>query len=270
VLKFLCNYAGDVATSMSEAGGASTAAASYDATNLIAGPRSTWYRTTATSGLSRIGYITPSIGFDFLVIARADKLLTLGTMALYGLVRSSGGVWTNAPAGAILNPVTSADLLGPVVDGSTHAQDFVYEFSSTQTAAGFGLELQSGGSEATMFSKLFFGASFDFGHNPSLDAGVSWEHVPYPNRFFVPHEGTLKYETERRFSLQWDFVSNAKIAAFEALPQILNWPLFLYDDAGDIWDWQLEHVIVEDYTVSVIGQDLNHITIVFRRLQHYP
>lgn len=257
---FLCNTAGNTATAQSTAG-VGTTATGYDIKKVIAGPRSTFHRATAGAGGVGVGYeFTADLDLDYIVVARADKMLTQNTTRVRVKERNSGGTWSNL-AGVDYNPLTSANLLG------IKTQDLV--FSITQSVKR-GLALYSvplAGTDAQMVSKFYGCKAFEFvGSAPAL--GATTEILDIGSRF-TPQNGHIDYEVEARFSISFGPVSRAYIALFKALPQLRNWPLFLYDTAGDLWTHKLEHVLIEDWTETIVESNLHGLSITFLRLRHY-
>lgn len=257
-LLILPNTAGDSATSMTNAGAGVATASGYNNYDVIAGPRSSRWRSAAHSSNMRLGYV---LGADttvtHCVIARADWLLTQDTMRLRGLQRNSGGTWS-AISGFDLNPITSSNLVG------LYSQDYVQEVSPTDLR-GFGIDCVTlgGGSEAAQVSKIFYSNAVELSANPSAS---SWEQV---ESGYYPMWGYFPYHTEARMQLSWHALTAAEITAFKAIPNLLSWPLYLYDEDADYWPWKLEHVIVEDYSYSSIGIGRWKLDVIFRRLKHY-
>lgn len=260
-LWFLTNTIGDVATSLTESG--MTIATGYDRTHIINGARSSHCRWQPASGSQQVRYTLPSSYTPtHMVIARADWLLTQNGMRVKGFQRSSGGVWS-AIAGADFNPLASANLMGP------RSQDIAFAVSPTDLT-GFGIEADTiSGTEALQLSKLFVSVGFQFDVAPSFRP--AWEPVPKSQNYDMqtPLYGTIPLEVEAFLDMRFQGVSTAKLLAFKALPRIFNWPFFLFDDAGDIWNWKLEHVMLQGMEVTLSDADLHDVTLKFYRLKHY-
>lgn len=258
-LWFLPNSFGAYATSQTTG----TVASGYDKTNLIAGPRSTKVRTTAVAGPNNfLGYESDAdIGISHVVIARADWLIAQTAPRVYVSERAAGGTWHDT-AEFDLDPVSAADLVG------ISSQDFAAEVTPTHLR-GLRIVMEPDSTAHPMqISKLFGSVGVTLGP-PAL--GIEFEPLP-PDSYARPPLGMIPYEVEGRFGFRFESIPAADAAAFQAIPELLNWPLFLYDDAGDIWDWKLEHVIVENYTLTMTdpGLDIYDLAVTFNRLRHYP
>lgn len=269
-MKIITNSIGATATSMTAAGSGIADASGYSMENVVSGPRSTMYRSAATTSPIRVAYnYSAAMDADHMVIARADKLLTAGTMKLTGKAKNSGGTWIDNPGAAIKDPIAVGDLVGPPVGTKTTGQDFVYDFGSTQSYYGFGIQAQTKGgtAEALMVSKVYFGMGIDLG---DPEAGAQWENVGAKDRFLVPPRGSFQYETEKQITLVWKFLSKSTVNSFlYSTANVLNWPVFLYDPNQYLWAWKLEHVLVAGWQLTLMGPDLYQLAIGFRRLKHY-
>jgi len=232
-----------------------------DYRNLIAGPRSTFFSMPASTTDQGMGYAhqgtnnTPT----HIVVARADKLLTSTGMRLRGAQRASGGTWT--VLGPDLAPITSSDLTG------IRGQDYVVAVSpSSLQGVGIIVNPHPSGTASGQISKLFGATSFTFGNEPT--AGATFDSLPI-GTYSQPLRCIEPYEVEQRFSLVWPLIDASYVTSFLALPQIFRWPIFLYDDTQSIFQWKLEHVIIEGYKVLVHEKDRVSIEVTFARLRHY-
>jgi hypothetical protein len=261
----LPNTVGNATTASGPRSGGGATATGYRDQDLISGPRSTIWRSTATAGaFNAPAYTTDSdVIATHVVIARADWLLTQAGIYLTAAQRNSGGTWS-AISGFSYTPFTSASLMGPKL------QDFCTTISPT-VYRGIGLDFDSLGAEAMQISKMYFSTGFSFDGDLDLSAPPSWQPLPVTQsvNLFIPQLGFDPYEVEANLTLNWLNNSKASIAAFKALPQILNWPIFLYDDSGDVWNWKLEHVLVETWEEIATSKDFSDISITFKRLKHY-
>lgn len=254
----LPNTAGDSAASMTNAGAGVATASGYNNYDVIAGPRSKRWRSAAHNDWMRLGYVfAANTTVTHCVITRADWLLTQDTMRVRGIQRNSGGTWS-AFSGFDLNPITSSNLLG------LYSQDYVQAVAPSDLR-GFGIECKTlgGGSEAAQVSKIFYSNAVEFASNPTASG---WE---YTEASFYPMWGYFPYYTEARSSLTWMALTDAEIAAFKAIPNLLAWPMYLYDEDADYWPWKLEHVVVEDYAITGNGLNRWKLDVSFRRLKHY-
>lgn len=265
-LLLLCNHAGDLADNMTNAGFGSDAYG-YDPYHLIAESRvpAKSYRTVATLNDHAVGYrYSSNLSVDYLVVARADWLLTAGQMRVKALQYSSGGVWSNI--GSVdYDPLVAGDLIGPT------AQDLVIPVAPTQLR-GIALQVITKGTNAEPLhvSKFFGSVSFSFDMEPLEFGTEELSQTSESARTFVPLRGTEAYECEQRITFAFRHLTRDKMAEFKALPQLLRWPLFLYDSTGDLWSWKLEHVICEGWTETVQANDVHDLTVSFLRLAHTP
>lgn len=255
----LYNRAADFASSADTISLGSTASG-YDIYDMIAGPRSTGHRTAASSSEAGRGY---HFGSDYtcthIVVARADWLLTQNGTRLRAKQKTSGGSW-NYIGSVDENPLVVGDLIG------IRAQDYVAAVSPTDLRGIAITCTPSSGTQASHISKFYACSAFSFGQNPA--PGYTWENLPL-GTYGQPPKGDIPYEIELRFTLTFPGVQQSTVTDFRALGQILNWPVFLYDDTGDLWDWKLEHVIIDSYEWIVHEKDVHSLSITFNRLRHY-
>lgn len=256
-LWILANHGGYLGTALYPSGEAATG---YSLVDIVTGPRSTRYRSQASSGDRSAGYEFGSdVVISHVVVARADWMLTQNGSRVRARQRNSGGTWS-VVSGIDLNPLSSANLVGPT------SQDLVLAVSPSDHRGSSLFRSGVSGSEALQVAKVFASSGLYFGLNPT--PGFSWQDLP-DNQFAFPIRGNRVYEVERRFALNWLGITQANLNSFLALPMIDRWPLFLYDDAGDVFPWKLEHVIVENYTVNVIAADNINLEVSFARLKHW-
>lgn len=257
---FLVNTAGDVAASVANAAGGSTAT-NYSLLDMITGPRSTLHRGAAASGGVGCAYLFNSNqDLTHVVVARADYLLTLNTSRVRLLQRNGSNVWSYV-SGVDYNPLTSASLTG------LRSQDLVIPFTQVEKR---GIELYSNpvsGTDAQQISKFYGCNSFEFtGYAPKL--GVTSENLPIGS-YATPLDGDMSYEIEARFSLSYELLTGSLVDNFKALPQLKRWPLFLYDGSQDVWNHKVEHVIIEGWTETIVQADRHNLEINFARLRYY-
>lgn len=273
-LILLTNDVGYAATVQGWQNARNVIATGYDMKDLIAGPRNRLVRSMQGSG-SNIGIFSPryacdpaQVAVNYAVIARADYLTrrTNGCQIYftrYGSTSFGGYAYESVVSNATL----SAGLTG------VRSQDYVYTYSTTRTAYGFGVESYTStvtGANVGQCGQVFFSTGFDFGKNPDLV--VPLEDLVDAQRLFVPPQAQIDgfaYDTEKRFTLNFRGVTRAKVDAFRALPNIQRWPLFLYDSAAEVFAHKLEHVLVETWTEQRAASGKWDISIVFRRLAHY-
>lgn len=233
----------------------------FSPNDAASGSRSKFWRSILTLGPKGLGYTFPSNQTpDHCVIARADKLLTLGTYRVTGIY--SGGYTTIS--GFDINPLTSANLVGP------RAQDLCVAFTPSATTI-WAVKFTQVGSdpEAAMISKLYFGVGFAFGKDIQPKASQI-QPLPRAEKILAfPQEGDLPFEIEQRMSMVWEDVTSAKIDEFLALPQVLKWPFFIYDPNTYLFPWKLEHVILESYRMAHKNINRWDLQLNLGRLKHY-
>lgn len=259
-LLFLANHGAAAATSLAMVLGGADPNPDFALTNVAYESRSKMFKGTATTGLTELAYtFTSDVACDHMVVARADKLLTKNQMDVAFRQRSSGGVWSDL--GTAYDPLTSADLIG------IRSQDLVRSVSPT-SLRGYSVRAVTNGvtPEAMMLSKFYASASFSLGIEPDQESLQTEELAPGTEE--TPLRGTRPYEVEKKISMTFFGVTGAKVTAFRALPQIFNWPLFLYDTTGDLWSWKLEHVIVTDFTTAIVGEGRWGVELSVHRLRH--
>lgn len=262
-LVILPNTAGSAAASITINTGAR--ASGYRTEDVIHGPRSRMFRSQATSGSVRVGYTHDSdLSIDTVVVARADKLLTQDGMRIRFQERDSVDTWSDLTT-PDYNTLASSDLIG------RHGQDLVASVSPTDLR-GVGITVSAGGAaEAIQFSKLYGSLAFDMGTQPvALSNPSRWR---YQDAYAKPLRGWYRVKTEAEITIHWSGVTAEKAAAFEAIPRLLEWPFFLYEDnasAISLFEHRLEHVIIaEPYTIVRHNNGFRDITATFRRLKHY-
>lgn len=259
----LPNTAGAVASSMDVDG--STTTATYDAENLISGPRSKMWRCDAFGSVVRVYYNLPqSYSMSHCVIARADLMMTEEGSQISVAYGSGLG----SPIDGIGTPIVAANLVGIKVDGKPHGQDAVFEFTSPVTSDVFQIAIgHASGTQAAMLAKVYFCDGLLIGNGPQRGPTWSVRRDGEPERT-KPLLGYEEYAVTDAIDLRWRHVGREEIEAFEVLP--LNWPVFLWDTDGDIFAHKLEHVILAAYSWTRVGEDSFTLETSWRRLAHYP
>lgn len=256
-LYFIFNDAGDAATAIPVLAGST--ADGYEEQNIITGPRSTMWRSelfaNAEIGLTYGG----DVPITHFVITRADLFASAAGKHLVGQMRDSGGTWHDIP-GFSYNITDISLLVGPT------SQDMVIETSPSDKRGVAIFTEPLSGTEAMQFSKLCAGTAFQFSVPPRV--GLSWRNLTR-GTLQTPMRGTLPYEVERSFSLLFQGVGQSEVTSFLASTQLFRWPFFLYDSTGDIWQWKLEHVLLTDILVEILGVDNYAVQLEFARLRHY-
>jgi len=217
-----------------------------------------------TSGAIYPGYsFAADVACTHLVVARADWMVTQSGARVRAFQKSSGGSWS-AISGADYPHLRAGDLIGP------RSQDLVLDISGATNYRGFAVHFDSflaGNAEAMMISKMYASVGFSFAMPPVF--AQPWVDIPESDRWFRPQQTLYEYETEKQFKLGFP-ATRAEMTSFKALPMLLKWPLFLYDTAGDVFPWKLEHVVIEGWIETVIEDDRHFVEITLRRLKHYP
>jgi hypothetical protein len=160
---------------------------------------------------------------------------------------SDDSAWT---AAVDLNPVTSANLVGP------RSEDYIGTFTATSAYRYWRLRFTrtGGGSLAYDLSKAFFGTSFDFGRNPL------WES-PFKRRASAPGQRDARYSIQ----LAYGGITNAKLADFEEYIGIYAdfSPVVLFTtDVNELLDSQgVLLMMVEDMEVKPVSHNNNAITL---------
>ena len=262
-VQLLINNVGDTATTFNCNRGTT---AGYDDTDLIAGPRSTMWRSNTVANTIDIEWRSSTypagannMTASHVVIVRADILTRGRYWDTHVDVRyndQSSGVLV-----ALLNSaVTTSSCIGIT------SQDYVQNWNAV---AGNMWRVSFQATTSTglyQTSKICFCNAFDFGLNPALDQAITWQEI---DEFFIPNLGTISYKVESRLQMTFKKVTRAKITAFKALAQLHNWPFFIYDSAAEVLPWKIEHVILEGYEETMRMPDQHDITLTFLRLKHY-
>lgn len=270
MLKLLCNTIGDDLTSVTYT--TSAVATGYDGNDAISGPRN--YRVRGIpQTIGGSGYTNPfslryngtgCTGIDHVVVTDFD--LNIPDPASNGFdLQYNNGSWNSirneAPLSTALIGINMTDLVY-VFSPVTIAGSYIFYFTPWVQ--------RPYTSRASEFGKVYFSAGFDFGINPTLSPPPAWRVFPATEpQFFRPARSSIDYEIEAEITLTWLGVTAAKIAAFRALPQLYNWPLFLYDADSEIWNWKLEHVLIANVQEQILHEDHHNVSIRFYRLKHY-
>lgn len=256
-LLFLFNYSGNAASTYTL--GSGTTATGYNLYNSISGNRSLMERTTkSASEVIRQYVYSAVVSVDYVVISRADLLLTANTTRLRLKDRTAGGTWAYI-SGIDYNPLTSASLIG------IKSQDLVIAVTPAEFYGIALSTLPASGSEASQISKFYASDSVSLG---VAQVGFETEELDF-GVYATPIQGTLPYEVEKRFTLDFIGLTQAEIISFYAYPMLMTQPFFLYDSAGDIWTHKLEHVLLEDIEETFLEKDVYNLKLSFARLRHY-
>lgn len=227
----------------------------YDRMNVISGPRSQMVRYLASSSYS-VTYSCPSTQITHCVVSRMDLFKNT-------LDAQDVKLQYNGPSYATDSTTLAGDLdlVGPT------GQDWVQSFAQTSTQFRV-LFSSSASNRELMVGKVYLSNGFKFNdEGPALGPTLGRRPGERPD-YVQPIYGYEPYAVENDFSLSWQGVTRAKVEAFQALP--LNWPFWIYDDAGDIFEHKAEHVVLADpFEYQRVGSDYFNITLRFRRLAHY-
>jgi hypothetical protein len=225
------------------------------------------YSQLATSGNSLV--VTYDLGtgntrtIDHLIVGGAQVMLSQAAVTgIYVDGSNNGSTW-NAQLGTAANFLTRT-FNGPDSD------DLIFTLAYNDTRAGtlaayryFRVTFTAGSATSIPFSKLYFGASFDMGVEPSTyDMEVITDQDSDTWKF---HRGqvlmTKAFYPKHRFTVEWDGVTDAKATAFKTT--ILNNPyrdyvwLYAATYADPLYDNKLVYCKVVDEECSVEKQKDN-------------
>lgn len=243
---FLTNTVGSNATMIETYG--SAVESGYKAGAIMAAPRSRLVSTGDAFDFHTIAYDCSSTTVTHCVVQGAwwfkNGLNATDVKVVYG-----GSLTTDSTT-----TVASMELLGP------ERQDWVKTI--TRTATKFGVKFTHSAVSRNLYGKVFFSNAFDFDATPQQLAVRKEEERVRP---LVGHQW---YQTERAMTLQFENVTAAKLETFKALP--LQWPFFIYDEYGDIFDHKLEHVMIAEPWEAMrrVGGDYS-LNLPLRRLKYY-
>lgn len=268
--EFLANISNNVSNAVQAIGtGESTGYDPYDQTHAASGPRNeinVWEPANSSGSGLHFTYDTNEWDVDYLVIVRADYLQSVANSQYKVTQENSGGTvsdlltWTNT---------SGLTLIGP------RDQDAIISLSTSsgqRYGNGVAFKDSTNGSNRYNTSDLIFAKAYDIGE-PSKRPLPSFSRLPEQGQEFFPYEGYYPLATEVQFSLTWPILNRSEVEIFEAFLQFgrpLRVPFFLYDPTGDLLPYNLEHCIIETYSLTFL-QTADHyqLQISFRRLKHY-
>lgn len=215
------------------------------AENITGGPRSLAWSSSDASA-RRLVYVNKSGGLacSHIVLARADvhdaKDVT---------IRS----WTNyaSTSTAEYNTASFAEtLVGP------REQDWVYALPLSSKQA-IGITFNS-----TDYIKHVYKFYVSNGITLNYTTASEFRVLPFPTRHVHRRQMCL-VDTEWQFTAEE--MTRAEVDAFEAIPNLLAEPMFLYDSAGHHIYHKLVHGFIVDPVVTAVFDDLYQLT--FRVLE---
>lgn len=241
----LTNTAAAAATGIETLG--ASIATGYKAGWAMAGPRSRLVETSSASDHA-FYYNTSSISVTHCVVTSANYFKA-------GLNASSIEVHYGAS-----NTADSTTAVGSMTLVGPEQQDWVKTISRTSTK--FGVKFNHSISSKNLYGKVYFSNAFDFENAPQI---IELEKLDERVRPLVGHQW---HQVERAMRLRWDNVTAAKMESFKQLP--MQWPFFVFDDAGNIFDHKLEHVVVSEPWQAQRRLDGNYeLDLILHRLKHY-
>lgn len=241
-LQFLVNSAWQNAVQLGAFNNAGTEMAQTNLENVTGGQRWQFWESATTDDL-QVRYINraATLSCSHVVITRADRI------AGHQLYLGYWGAYT----GSSTNPYDSGtNFAGPYV-GRT-GRDFIYAMTQTGKQA-FGAHFLGGvgGAYTKRISQIYFSNAFTF----SYPGPAQKRPLPFPSRYIV---GRQAYLVDDEWTLIFDGVSRADVLTFESLYNLRTEPLFIYDSAGTLIDFNLLHCIIQDVQITAI-QDDSHV-----------
>jgi hypothetical protein len=203
---------------------------------------------------------------DHLIMGGAQVLLGAFPRDLIVAGSNNGSTWVNQ-LGTSSNFETRT-FNGPDGDDLIFTQSYNDEIAGTLAAYRyFRVTFTKIGGGLNPFSKLYFGASFDMGLEPSTyNMEVVTDQDSDTWKF---HRGqvlmTKAFYPKHRFTVEWDGVTDAKATAFKTT--ILNNPyrdyvwLYAATYADPLYDNKLVYCKVVDEECSVVKEDENYNTV---------
>lgn len=204
---------------------------------------------------------------DHLIVGGAEAMLREGAVSgIYVDGSADGSTWL-AQLG------TAANFNTRTFNGPDLA-DLIFTSAYNDTRAGtlaayryFRVTFTAGSPTLIPFSKLYFGASFDMGSEPSTyNMEVITDQDSDTWKF---HRGqvllTKAFYPKHKFTVEWDGVTDAKATAFKTT--ILNNPyrdyvwLYAATYADPLYDNKLVYCKVVDEECSVVKEDENYNTV---------
>jgi hypothetical protein len=271
--KLLANTVGATVDTIAITGG--SIPSGFDIDDIISGPRSTMFKTTGASNKTSPAYSdsTNSFQWTHCVVARADLMARASTSQGFAIEQDTGGGY-GAVTGASISTLTTSDLIGVDPNDNGYGQDVVLTPTTSPQAGVDGIRLaitESGGTTNVQkqISKFYASNAFDFDNEPDSRPSPVFQRLAPTERAFRPLYGWITYDTEARITLTWRNLTQAKVENFKSIPELLNWPMFLYDPQAHIFEWKLEHVIIEGYSEQIRNPDAHDLSVTFRRLAHY-
>lgn len=220
--------------------------------SLAGGPRSLSYTQTADTDDRKFIYINKAGTLDctHVVWARAD----LHNNGARGVQIVSYSNYPSVSATEFSTGVFSQTLVGK------NMQDWVFPLSASGKQA-LALNLTTV-AYTKQVAKLFFSKGITFNYPQQ----VTTKHLPFPSRYIYRRQA---YLIDEAWQFTFENMTRAEVAAFEAVPNLLSEPLFLYDAAGTQIPYKLIHGIISDHQVTQIHNDNHTLTLTMDALRQW-
>lgn len=251
-IKLLVNHAWDSCALVSAYDNAYASAGDASGIqSVVGGPRHlSW--TQSGTGDRVVAYVDTSstLAADTFVMVRADRHLT------HGVTVKSWATWTSSASDLFASSNFAETLIG------RGSKDYVLEFAavSGKQALGVLLEAGTGGAYAKTLSQMYFASAFNL---PNI-ASVTLEPM-----YAGYYRNRQNYLIDEQITLISGGLTQTQIAAFEALPNLLSEPVFLYESAGALLQDKLYHCIIDRFSVIQATDNLYGVQIVANRLRAY-
>lgn len=255
-LLFLINDAGINADTFTLSTG--TTASNYNLYDLIAGYRSSLHRTESSgSEILRQYAYSADLDIDYVVLARADYLITENGTRVRLKEKASGGSWSYI-SGIDYNTLDSTDLIG------LNSQDLVIPVTLTEYRGLALSTITASGSEASVLSKFFGCVSKSI--NGIINKGLEYQEQLAGTKI-KSLENQREFEIESIFTLTISDLLKSDIVDLSLYLKYLYMPFFIYDPNQDIWDHKLEHVILINYEEILLEKNNYNLSLTIGRLK---
>lgn len=226
----------------------SVSADSANAENFAGGPRSLSFVSSGTGGIRTV-YVNKSgtLAATHVVLARADLHTGMGVD-----VRS----WSSYPSTFIQE--YSFPTFGETLVGK-RSQDLVKTLSVSSKQA-LGMSFTS--TYTKTIGKMFFSNGVTLPYSQQ----VQIRHLGFPSRYTYRRQMYLVDE-EWRFAFAG--LSRAEVQAFEAIPNLMSEPMFVYDSTGTQIPYYLIHGIIVDRHVASFADDMHTLTFTMDALRQW-
>lgn len=235
-------------TDITDTSNVSIAADAPNFENMAGGPRSLAFTSSGTGALRAV-YVNKAgtLEATHVILARADlhsgKALD---------VRS----WTSYPSTSVQEynyPSFAETLVG------RNSQDFVATLGATGKQA-LGMSFTS--TYTKTITKMFFSSGLTLPNSQ----GTQVQYLGFPSRYTYKRQ---TYLIDERWRFAFVGISRDDVAAFEAIPNLMSEPMFVYDSTGDQIPCKLLHGIITDRRVASFADDLHTLTISMDMLRQW-